>query len=86
MYELTLAPDAREFFLSADAPLRKKLARCFEQLRSDPHHHPNMKPLKGGFKGFSRYRVGDYRVIFRISEDEQRVYVSEIAHRRDVYE
>ncbi len=39
--------------------------------------------LKGQFAGLRRYRVGDYRVIYAILEDN--VLILRIGHRRDVY-
>ena len=86
MYELVLASAARKAFLAADPPLRRKLKRCFDWLEQQPYSHPNIKALKGDFKGFYRFRVGDWRVIYRVNEQEHRVYISEIAHRRDIYE
>ncbi len=41
-------------------------------------------PLRSSLKGFRKLRVGDYRVVFSIHENEVRVLA--IAHRRDVYE
>jgi len=43
------------------------------------------KPLKGVFKGFFRYRVGNFRVIFAIDHAEHRVIVFHIRHRKDAY-
>ena len=45
MFEVTLAPEAQEFFASADPPLARKLARCFAQLEHDPRRHNNIKRL-----------------------------------------
>ena len=42
-------------------------------------------PLTGGWIGYWRYRVGDYRVICRIEDERVTVYVIEIGHRREVY-
>ena len=39
-------------------------------------------PLKGDWGGLWRYRVGDYRIISQIDEDEVRII--KIAHRKDV--
>ncbi len=44
---------------------------------------PQCKPLKGRFKGLRRYRIGDYRIIFIIIENE--IIVTKIGHRKDVY-
>lgn len=43
------------------------------------------KPLTGSLKGRWRYRVGDYRVICRITDGSLDILVIEIGHRREVY-
>ena len=40
--------------------------------------------LKGNFAGLRKLRVGDYRVIFAILENE--VLILRIGHRREIYE
>jgi mRNA interferase RelE/StbE len=42
--------------------------------------------LTGKFAGLSRYRLGDWRVIYRIDDENGRVAVLSIANRREVYE
>ena len=44
------------------------------------------KPLKGEFQGYWRYRWGNYRVIYKISEREILILILRIAHRKDIYE
>lgn len=39
--------------------------------------------LKGQFAGLRKYRVGEYRVIYAILEDD--VLILRISHRKDVY-
>ena len=39
--------------------------------------------LKGAFAGLRKLRVGDYRVIFAVLEQE--VLILRIGHRRDIY-
>lgn len=43
------------------------------------------KPLKGIFRGLFRYRCGDYRVIYSIDRQEERLVVLTVGHRKDVY-
>ena len=86
MFEVILSPSAAELYAAADRPLAMKLARCFRRLESDPLHGNNVKRLKGEWAGYLRYRVGDWRVIYRIDDDAGRIYVVVIAHRREVYE
>lgn len=44
------------------------------------------KPLRYSLKGHRSLRVGDYRVIYRIVEEQVLVIIIEIDHRKDVYE
>lgn len=44
------------------------------------------KPLRYSFKGHRRIRVGDYRIIFRVNDEEKIVTVILIKHRKDIYE
>lgn len=42
-------------------------------------------PLTGKYRGYWKYRVGDYRVIAKIMDEELVVLVVRIGHRREVY-
>lgn len=59
--------------------IRKNLEGC-----SDPRAHG--KPLKGNRKGEWRYRIGNYRVLAEIRDEEVLIYVLEIGHRKEIYE
>ncbi|MBM4467682.1 MAG: type II toxin-antitoxin system RelE/ParE family toxin [Chloroflexi bacterium] len=85
MYEVFLTHEARDFYEQADPSLVRKLNRCFRHLRENPHGHPNIKRLKGPLAGHFRYRVGDWRVIYQVDEQEHKVTVLLIAHRSKVY-
>ena len=86
MFSLSLSAEAQHVFEAADGPLQRKLDRAFKVLTTDPYHHNNIKRLSGKLKGRSRFRVGDWRIIFVIEEKKQNVFVSDIAHRSEVYE
>ena len=43
------------------------------------------KVLKGNMKGMWSYRIGDYRVICEIKDDELVVLTLSLGHRREVY-
>jgi len=42
--------------------------------------------LKGRMKGLWRYRVGNYRIISQIQDENILILVIRIGHRRDIYE
>ncbi|MEH2224236.1 type II toxin-antitoxin system RelE family toxin [Nostoc sp.] len=65
MYNVVLSAEAEEIYATADQALAKKVARRFEQLEQNPRFHPNVKPLKGDFAGYYRYRIGKYQVIYQ---------------------
>jgi len=63
---------------------RKILTRIETYLAVDPKGLG--KPLKGDFQGYWRYRWGDYRVIYKISELEILIVILRISHRKEVYQ
>lgn len=85
MYKVVLTRKAKAFYANADSILARKLARSFEVLEQIPYQHPNIKSLKGKLKGYYRYRVGDYRIIYEIDDQTIQVIVIKIAHRSQVY-
>ncbi|EEM8924351.1 type II toxin-antitoxin system mRNA interferase toxin, RelE/StbE family [Salmonella enterica] len=44
------------------------------------------KALKGELGDFWRYRVGDYRILCEIRDEELIILVATIGHRREVYD
>lgn len=87
MYAVVLESEAQRFFEEASASLQQRLDRCFDQLKINPSYHPNIKILRGDLSGYYRYRIGDYRVVYYITEEpEPLVIVTVIAHRSEVYE
>lgn len=50
----------------------------------NPRQHG--KPLVANLKGKWRYRIGDYRLICEIHDDELVILALEIGHRKNVYD
>ena len=66
---------------------RRRIVRCLET-RVAPAPDPRAfgRPLTGDKVGLWRYRVGDYRIICRITDGgDLIVLVLRVGHRRDVY-
>ena len=58
--------------------------RILNQVEEELSKNADTYPvLKGQFVGLRKYRVGDYRVIYAVLENE--VLVLRIGHRKDVY-
>ena len=50
---------------------------------NDPKNYG--KALKGNLKDYWRYRVGNYRILADINNDEITIIVLNISHRKDIY-
>ncbi|MBE0411808.1 MAG: type II toxin-antitoxin system RelE/ParE family toxin [Anaerolineales bacterium] len=85
MYEISLTQEAEQFYKKADLPLTKRLNRCFDLLRQNPFDHPNIKRLRGPLKGYFRFRVGNWRVVYEVDENSQQVIIYLIVHRSQAY-
>jgi len=55
-------------------------------LRTNPFFGPNIKKLKGEFKEIYRFRIGDYRLFYKISEETVIVFIVDIESRKDAYQ
>ena len=61
----------------------ERIYRRLRQLAQDPRP-PWSKQLRGEPAGW-RFRVGSYRVLYEIEDDEERVVIRDVGHRRDIY-
>jgi mRNA interferase RelE/StbE len=85
----------RGFTVAWTAPARRVLSRlpekvasavvefCYGSLAANPQRV--CTPLKLGLEGLHSARRGDYRVIYRINDQSQRIDIVAIEHRADVY-
>jgi mRNA interferase RelE/StbE len=85
MYDVILMPEAARAYQKAQVALARRLKRCLDVLSDNPRAHPNIKRLSGHLQGLWRYRLGVWRIVYAIDEDQRCVKVLVIAHRREVY-
>jgi len=85
MYNIKITPGAERDI----GKLRQRISRQdFERLRSaitslaDEPRPPGVKKIKGG-KRVYRIRVGSYRIVYQLYDDEQQVVIVEIARRTE---
>mgnify|MGYP001615828194 FL=1 len=79
MYKVAYLDSVEEDLKKLDKSIvRKILNRIETYLAQDPKGLG--KPLKGDFQGYWRYRWGDYRVIYKISEREILILVLRISN------
>ena len=84
MYKVVYLDSVEEDLKKLDkSTIKKILNRIETYLVQDPKGLG--KPLKGDFQGYWRYRWGDYRVIYKISEREILIIALRISNRKDAY-
>lgn len=82
-YRIRFTPKASKQIGRLDKPVARRIRLYLERL---DRQNPRLvgKPLSGE-SGFWRYRVGDYRLLVSIQDDELLVLVVDVDHRRQVY-
>ena len=83
VYRVELRPAAVRALRKVDPQQRLRLQGAIALLAQDPRP-PSSRPLKGR-PGY-RVRVGDYRILYTVTDDVLLVVVVTLGHRRDVYE
>ena len=68
-----------------DAAISKRVLDYLEQVELLDNPRSRGKALTSNLSGLWRYRVGNYRILCRIRDDELIITVIEIAHRSTVY-
>ena len=62
--------------------VRQRIRKAIEsRLLLSPQEYG--EPLRKNLKGYWKLRVGDYRIVFRVEDDE--IFILGICHRHEVY-
>jgi mRNA interferase RelE/StbE len=80
--QLVLARRARSELLELDWPLIDAVEEALGLLEREPHAS---YPLQGRLRGLRSLRVGAYRIIHQLADDDQVVRVATIRHRSAAY-
>lgn len=85
-WRIELTDDALKQLKKIDHTDAKRI-RDYLRDRLQPREDPRQlgKPLSGQLTALWRYRVGHYRIIASIQDDEIRILVVHIGHRSKVY-
>ncbi|WP_057753454.1 type II toxin-antitoxin system RelE family toxin [Weissella kandleri] len=85
-YSVNFDKKALKEFRKLDKPVQKRIVTWLEQHISGSEN-PRLlgKALEGNFNTLWRYRVGNYRIIADIKDDEFIVLIVKTGKRNDVY-
>ncbi len=81
IYSLLYSKEALKQLKKLDNEAKKRILSTLERIRVRPY--PHVKRLTGN--PYYRLRVGDYRVILDIINDQIVIFVIEVKHRKNVY-
>jgi len=82
-YRLTIERSAVKAIEALDSETYRRVRSVIDQLVSDPRPAGCRKLV--GADDLWRIRVGDWRIVYAVRDDELLVLVVRVAHRRDVY-
>ncbi len=97
MYRVVFVKKAIKELSRIDPVWQQRIKQRIELLAQNPSTlKPNIKKLKftnrslgvdwGRYSKFARLRVGNYRIIFKINNDELLILIIRIAHRKEAYQ
>lgn len=85
MHVVLLAADAQREFDELPLVIKARVIAVVERLARWPAVS-GAKPLRGKLKGTFRIRTGDWRILFRVEADSQRLTIWRISNRKHAYE
>jgi mRNA interferase RelE/StbE len=84
-YKVLFSSEAEKSLVKLDKTIIKRIFNSLEQLRTDPFNNSNTKKMKGKEGIYYRMRVGNYRVIYEIKNNELIIFVVRLGPRGDIY-
>lgn len=77
-----IAQEKFDRFIHADRKLGEQMGKAIDRLALNPELG---EYLKGEWKGYRKYRTGNYRIIYRMEHSRLIIYIITIDDRKNVY-
>lgn len=84
-WRVTWTKTAKNYYKRMEKEYQTKVQEAVRELEKDPFSPKNVKRLHGELENLYRYRVGRFRMVFRIVEEASEVRILAIASRGDIY-
>jgi len=80
-YKILLHPKANAYLENIEVELENRIRKKLHVLSSNPEKEKKLK-----HSNFWRLRIGEYRTVYEVEYDNNRVIILFIGHRKDVYD
>lgn len=86
MYELKYSKQAMKYIKKQDKPTKKRIQKALVTLAEDPYQRATLdiSSLQGIDSAF-RLRIGDFRIVYEVINNELIIYVIAVGSRGDIY-
>lgn len=64
---------------------KKIIDYVYPILKKNPYFGPNIKKLKGNYSDYYRYRLGDYRLFYKVDNEKIIIFIIDIRNRKEAY-
>lgn len=83
MYKIILEKKPENFFRKLERKEQERITKKFNELEENPELG---KPLTANLSGLWSLRVGDYRAIYQIKQNELIILILKLGHRKNIYD
>jgi mRNA interferase RelE/StbE len=84
-YQVILTPEAQSDLKSIALTIRMRLLDKLEWIGESAELIQHQAMQGDEWKGCFKYRVGDYRIVYRMEHPVTKLIVLKVGHRREVY-
>jgi len=86
-YQIEISPEASNRLSQLDISIRDRIVRKIDWLSENANiiAHHQLKSLPDDLKGLCRIHSGDWRILYWISHEKQKIWIFRIEHRSKVY-
>jgi len=86
-WSIRVSSTAEKYFKKLDKKLQRKIREKLQALcgQQNPLENTQVRALTGELKAFYRLRIGEYRIIFALLEEEKVIAVVNIVPRGNAY-
>lgn len=83
-YNIIIKPCANKALLKLPKSIQTRILNALQHLAYNPRP-PGVLKLQASFDLY-RIRIGDYRVIYSIDEQQIQILIATVGHRKDIYD